>query len=155
MKLSVSLTEDDLIALDRFVEHAGLGSRSAGIQQAIRRLGDADLEDAYAAADLMVGRSGAGTVMETAAVGLPVVFVPLPHGNGEQARNAGFLIEADAGRLVTDAELTADRLVAEVDGLLADPQRLARMSATCRRLVPADSAAKLARLVLAAAQRRD
>lgn len=50
MKLSVSLTEDDLLALDRFVEHAGLGSRSAGIQQAIRRLGDADLEDAYAAA---------------------------------------------------------------------------------------------------------
>lgn len=50
MKLSVSLTEDDLIALDRFVEQAGLGSRSAGIQQAIRRLGDADLEDAYAAA---------------------------------------------------------------------------------------------------------
>ena len=41
------------------------------------------MEDAYAAADLMVGRSGAGTVMETAAVGLPVVFVPLPHGNGE------------------------------------------------------------------------
>lgn len=50
MKLSVSLTEDDIIALDRFVEQAGLGSRSAGIQQAIRRLGDADLEDAYAAA---------------------------------------------------------------------------------------------------------
>jgi len=114
-----------------------------------------EMANAYAAADLMLGRAGAGTVMETAVTGLVTIFVPLPHGNGEQARNAGFLIEADAGRLVTDAELTADRLVAEVDGLLADPQRLARMSATCRRLVPADSAAKLARLVLAAAQRRD
>ena len=46
------------------------------------------MEQAYAAADLMLGRCGAGTVLETAAVGLPAVFVPYPHGNGEQARNA-------------------------------------------------------------------
>ena len=54
------------------------------------------MEQAYAAADLMVGRSGAGTVMETAMVGLPTIFVPLPHGNGEQARNADFLLADDA-----------------------------------------------------------
>lgn len=50
MKLSVSLSEDDLAALDRYVEQAGLESRSAGIQQAIRRLQDPQLEAAYAAA---------------------------------------------------------------------------------------------------------
>ena len=75
-----------------------------------------DMGDAYAAADLMLGRSGAGTVMETAMTGLPTIFVPLPHGNGEQARNAGFLIAADAGVLVPDAELDGDRLVTEVSG---------------------------------------
>ncbi len=50
MKLSVSLTDGDVAALDRYVAQAGLASRSAGIQQAIRRLGAADLEAAYAAA---------------------------------------------------------------------------------------------------------
>jgi hypothetical protein len=43
---------------------------------------------AYAAADLVVCRAGANTVTETAAVGLPAVFVPLPIGNGEQELNA-------------------------------------------------------------------
>ncbi|MFZ0529755.1 MAG: undecaprenyldiphospho-muramoylpentapeptide beta-N-acetylglucosaminyltransferase [Propionicimonas sp.] len=114
-----------------------------------------EMGDAYAAADLMLGRAGAGTVMETAMTGLPTIFVPLPHGNGEQARNAGFLIAADAGRLVADAELNADRELSEVTALLADPARLAAMSAACRRMVPADAAERLARLVLAAAQRGD
>lgn len=106
------------------------------------------MERAYAAADLMVGRSGAGTVMETAVAGLPCVFVPLPHGNGEQARNATFVIEAGGGRLLPDAELTADRLVAEVTPLLGDPARLAAMSEVLRGLVPRDAAGELARLVL-------
>lgn len=110
------------------------------------------MERAYAAADLMVGRSGAGTVMETATVGLPVVFVPLPHGNGEQARNAGFLVEGGAGVLVPNAELDADRLVREVLGILGEPGRLERMEAACRGLVPPDAAGSLGRLVLDAAK---
>ncbi len=114
-----------------------------------------DMADAYAAADLMLGRSGAGTVMETAMTGLPVVFVPLPHGNGEQALNASFLVEAGAGVLVPDAELDADRVVAEAALLLDDPDRLARMSADCRRLAPTDASAALARLVLGAAGWRE
>ncbi len=112
------------------------------------------MEQAYAAADLMVGRSGAGTVMETAIVGLPVVFVPLPHGNGEQARNATFLVEGGAARLVDNAEFTADRMVAETLPLLREPGALAAMSAACRGLVPADAAGELARLVLETARKR-
>ncbi|WP_460828952.1 ribbon-helix-helix domain-containing protein [Nocardioides hungaricus] len=50
MKLSVSLSEEDLAALDRYVEQAGLESRSAAVQQAIRRLRDPELEAAYAEA---------------------------------------------------------------------------------------------------------
>ncbi len=46
------------------------------------------MSDAYTAADLMLARSGAGTVVETAVVGLPTILVLLPIGNGEQARNA-------------------------------------------------------------------
>lgn len=50
MKVSVSLSEEDLAALDRYVEQSGLESRSAGVQQAIRRLADPQLEADYASA---------------------------------------------------------------------------------------------------------
>lgn len=112
------------------------------------------MERAYAAADLMVGRSGAGTVVETATVGLPVVFVPLPHGNGEQARNADFLIAAGAGVLVPNAALDGARLLRETLPLLKDRPRLDRMVAALRGAVPRDAASDLARLVLDAAKGR-
>lgn len=48
VKLSVSLSEDDLAALDRYVRSGGLKSRSAGIQQAIRRLPRPELAESYA-----------------------------------------------------------------------------------------------------------
>jgi Arc/MetJ-type ribon-helix-helix transcriptional regulator len=50
VKLSVSLSESDVAALDKYAAASGLTSRSAAIQQAIRLLGDVELEDAYAAA---------------------------------------------------------------------------------------------------------
>ena len=112
-----------------------------------------DMALAYAAADLMVGRSGAGTVMETAMTGLPTIFVPLPHGNGEQARNADFLISAGAGVIVADPELTRQRLEAETTRLLGDPTTLARMGELCRSLAPSGAARALAELVLRVAGR--
>lgn len=106
------------------------------------------MEDAYAAADLMIARSGAGTVAETAMVGLPAIFVPLPIGNGEQARNADALIAADAGRLIPDAECTAVRIVDEVLDLLGKPQLLAAMSGRLRDLMPTHAADALADLII-------
>jgi len=111
------------------------------------------MEDAYAAADVMVGRAGAGTVMETATVALPMIFVPYPHGNGEQARNAAFLVDGGAAVLVDDADFDADRMAAEVLGLFAGHERLPTMRRASRDLVPADAAGRLADLVLATAER--
>ena len=113
----------------------------------------AAMEDAYAAADLMVGRAGAGTVMETATVGLPVIFVPFPHGNGEQARNAEFLVQGGAGIRIDNADFDAERMTAEVLALFDNPQALPAMRAATRDLVPADAAGELADLVLQAAER--
>lgn len=50
MKLSVSLSPSEVAVLDKYAQSAGLKSRSAAIQQAIKLLGDPDLEDAYTAA---------------------------------------------------------------------------------------------------------
>ena len=81
----------------------------------------AQMEQAYAAADLMLARCGASTVLETAAVGLPAVFVPYPYGNGEQARNAALVVGAGGGLLLDDADCTADWVATEIPPLLADP----------------------------------
>ncbi len=111
-----------------------------------------DMTLGYAAADLMVARSGAGTVVETAALGLPCVYVPLPHGNGEQARNASAVVEAGGGVLVPNAELDAARLLKET-ARIHDADALSAMSAAGRGLMAADAAEKLAGIVLGAADR--
>ncbi|WP_300010752.1 UDP-N-acetylglucosamine--N-acetylmuramyl-(pentapeptide) pyrophosphoryl-undecaprenol N-acetylglucosamine transferase [Pseudonocardia sp.] len=107
-----------------------------------------DMHLAYAAADAVLGRAGAMTVAEVSAVGLPAVYVPLPHGNGEQALNAGPVVAAGGGYLVPDAELTGDRVLTELLPLLADPQRLAAMGAAARASGHADADERLARVVL-------
>lgn len=111
-----------------------------------------EMERAYLGADLMLGRSGAGTVFETAVLGLPTILVPLPHGNGEQARNSSALVAAGGARLVPDPELTGDLLRGLVPELILNPGTLERMSAAGRNLLPADADLKLAELTLAAVQ---
>jgi UDP-N-acetylglucosamine--N-acetylmuramyl-(pentapeptide) pyrophosphoryl-undecaprenol N-acetylglucosamine transferase len=106
---------------------------------------------AYAAADLVVCRAGASSVTEAAAVGLPAVFVPLPIGNGEQARNARPVVDTGGALMVEDAALTPEWLRATVPGLITDPERLARMGAAASALVPRDADDRLAAIVLAVA----
>lgn len=107
-----------------------------------------DMHLAYAAADAVLGRAGAMTVAEVSAVGLPAVYVPLPHGNGEQALNAGPVVAAGGGMLVPDADLTGERVLTELVPLLTDPPRLAAMGAAARASGHADADVRLAKVVL-------
>ncbi|GAA1523454.1 undecaprenyldiphospho-muramoylpentapeptide beta-N-acetylglucosaminyltransferase [Nocardioides humi] len=102
---------------------------------------------ALAAADLMVCRSGASSVVEAAATGTPAIFVPLPIGNGEQALNARPVVDAGGALLVEDAAFTADRVADTVAALAGDPDRLARMGAAASDLVPRDADDRLARII--------
>ncbi len=108
---------------------------------------------AYAAADAVLCRCGAMTVAEVAAVGLPAVYVPLPHGNGEQALNAAPVVAAGGGVLVPDAELTSTRALDELLPLLTDPVRLAAMGAAALAGGHAGADEALAALVFEAAGR--
>lgn len=109
---------------------------------------------AYAAADLIVCRAGANSVLETASVGLPGVYVPLPIGNGEQARNADALVTA-GGAIVIDDEAFTSRWVAQVlIALVKDETRLDAMSRAAQGLVPRDGDVALAAVIEQAADQQ-
>ncbi|MDY5784899.1 UDP-N-acetylglucosamine--N-acetylmuramyl-(pentapeptide) pyrophosphoryl-undecaprenol N-acetylglucosamine transferase [Corynebacterium sp.] len=88
-----------------------------------------DMEAAYAVADMVVCRSGAMTVAENSAAKLPAIYVPLPHGNGEQGLNSAHLVDLGAAVRIDDADLTADALVDAVVAILGDGGALAQMRA--------------------------
>lgn len=106
---------------------------------------------AYAAADLAVCRSGAMTVAEVSAVGLPAIYVPLPIGNGEQRLNALPVVNAGGGILVDDAGLTPSLIAETVVGLLSDEQRLAAMTSAAVSAGHPDAARRVAEVALAVA----
>ena len=103
---------------------------------------------ALAAADLTVCRSGASTLTEAAATGLPAVFVPLPIGNGEQELNARPVVEAGGALLVADQALTPEWVAATVPGLITDRERLAQMGRAAAALIPRDADDRLAAIIL-------
>jgi len=83
-----------------------------------------DMATAYLAADLIIGRSGAITCAEISALGKYAIFVPLAIGNGEQARNADFLIEQGRAELVQQSEFSAQWLIKNISGALAKSQEI-------------------------------
>jgi len=103
---------------------------------------------AYAAADLAVCRSGAMTVAEVTAVGLPAVYVPLPIGNGEQRLNALPVVNAGGGLIVDDADLTPSFLADTVASLLNDAGRLQTMTAAAALAGHRDAAQRVAEVAL-------
>jgi UDP-N-acetylglucosamine--N-acetylmuramyl-(pentapeptide) pyrophosphoryl-undecaprenol N-acetylglucosamine transferase len=109
------------------------------------------MDYALAAADLMICRSGANSVTEAAAVGVPAIFVPLPIGNGEQELNARPVVEAGGALLVSNDAFTQEWVESTVPALASDPVRLAAMSAAASGLIPRDADEKLARIVIEAA----
>ena len=106
---------------------------------------------AYAAADAVLCRSGAGTVCEVTTVGLPAAYVPLPIGNGEQRFNAQPVIDAGGGLVVDNADCTPQWVRQVLIPLLRDPGRLAAMAAAAARFGIRDGDERLADLVHEAA----
>lgn len=108
------------------------------------------METVYAAADLLLARSGAATVSEVAAVGVPAVFVPLPIGNGEQALNARGLVNAGGALLVADRDFTPEWVRTSLIPLLTDRSRLDTMAANAENLGIRNADQLMADLVLEA-----
>lgn len=114
-----------------------------------------DMAALYRRADVLVTRAGAVTVAELAVVGTPAVVVPLPGAPSDhQTANGRALVAAGAAVLVPDGECDGARLAAELDALLADPDRRRAMRAGAATLARPDAAARVADLVEEAAGAR-
>lgn len=87
---------------------------------------------AFAVADLIVSRSGAATVSEVSALGIPALYVPYSVGNGEQRLNAASAVAAGAAELLDDATFDGDAVRRIVVPLLEDRARIAEMAAAAQ-----------------------
>ncbi len=126
------------------------------VNEAYRRTGAAgkvrafidDMPTMFARADVVICRAGASTVGELMAAGKGALLIPFPGATDQhQLRNARALERAGAARVIEQGELTPARLVAEIDALLASPERLSAMELAARKLAKPDAAAEIANLV--------
>lgn len=94
-----------------------------------------DMPAALAAADLVVGRAGAGALSEMCAIGRPGLLVPYPFAADDHQRvNAEALVRSGAAVMVRSAEATPERLAREIAELAQDRARLVRMAAAARQV---------------------
>ncbi|MGH8189562.1 MAG: UDP-N-acetylglucosamine--N-acetylmuramyl-(pentapeptide) pyrophosphoryl-undecaprenol N-acetylglucosamine transferase, partial [Steroidobacteraceae bacterium] len=130
---------------ERHLEQARELYAKHNVQADVRAFID-DMAEAYAWADLVVSRSGALTVSELAAAGLPAIFVPFAAAvDDHQTLNAKFLVDAQAGISIPEAQLTPPRLAEELRKLLeAGRGRLAEMAVRARSVAIIDADVRLA-----------
>ena len=100
----------------------------------------ARMDLAYAAADVVVTRSGASTVSELCAMHKAAIFVPSPNvAEDHQTHNAMALVRRDAACIVKDAE-APEKLLASAVELLADPARIARLEENAGKMALTEAA---------------
>lgn len=103
-----------------------------------------DMPSAYAAADLVVSRAGAGTISELELLGKPCILVPSPNvAEDHQTKNAQALERRGAAVLIPDIECR-EKLADTAISLLGDPDRLAEMSEAVLAMALPDSDEKIA-----------
>jgi UDP-N-acetylglucosamine--N-acetylmuramyl-(pentapeptide) pyrophosphoryl-undecaprenol N-acetylglucosamine transferase len=158
---AVTAAYDGLRSTDLQILHLA-GPRNAGsVEKAVgdrrrpedslvyRVVGYTDsMELAYACSDLALCRSGASTVAELAAVGLPALLVPLPISlDDDQRKNAEAVVEVGGARMLLNADLNPQVVVEVVEGLIRDPAQLGSMARAVRTLARPDAAERFAELV--------
>jgi UDP-N-acetylglucosamine--N-acetylmuramyl-(pentapeptide) pyrophosphoryl-undecaprenol N-acetylglucosamine transferase len=107
-----------------------------------------DMPAAFAAADLVICRAGAGAVAEVAAAGKPSVLVPFPFASDQhQLRNAEAFERAGAARMVRDADWTGEKFFRTVTELAAAGDQLERMGEAARQLARPGAARRAAEIL--------
>ena len=108
-----------------------------------------NMEQAYAAADLVIARAGAMSIAEITACGLPAVFIPLPSAAGNhQEYNARSLVEAGAADMILERDLSSAILEKRILGILLSEERLSAMSKASESVGKRDAAKTIAQILL-------
>ncbi len=106
-----------------------------------------DVPAALSRADLVVARGGAMTVTDIALAGRPAIFVPYPfHRDRQQAHNARVIERVGGAIIVADDDRLAQNLAEHMKSMLGDPELLAEMGRRALAVMPADGAARIARI---------
>jgi UDP-N-acetylglucosamine--N-acetylmuramyl-(pentapeptide) pyrophosphoryl-undecaprenol N-acetylglucosamine transferase len=132
---------------EKMVDAATAAYRGAGIDASVEPF-IADMAAAYAEADLVVCRAGALTLAEVCAVGVASVLVPFPQAvDDHQTKNAQFLVERGAARLLPQGEHLAAQLADALESL-GSRDALRPMADAARALARPDAAARVADFVM-------
>ena len=102
--------------------------------------------NAFAANDLIVSRAGATTSAELMAAGKAAIMIPLP-GQLEQTRNAEAMQQAGGARMISQGDLSGERLAKEIIALVDAPEKITRMETASRKLARKDAAATTVDLI--------
>lgn len=112
----------------------------------------ADMGLAYAAADLVVSRAGAGSISEFCLLGKPVILVPSPNvAEDHQTKNAMALVQKDAALYVPDAEAPANLLPTAIS-TVKNGKKLQALAQNIQRLARPNAAADIAAEVIRLAE---
>jgi UDP-N-acetylglucosamine--N-acetylmuramyl-(pentapeptide) pyrophosphoryl-undecaprenol N-acetylglucosamine transferase len=111
-----------------------------------------NMAERFAWADIIVCRAGAITAAEIAAAGRAAIFIPFGRAtDSHQLRNAQEMSRAGAGRLISEVELTAERLTGEIFSLLDQPREIEKLSTAARGLARPYAARDIVNLIEEAA----
>jgi len=111
-----------------------------------------NMPERFTWADVIICRAGAITAAEVAAAGRAAIFIPFGRAtDSHQLRNAQEMSRAGAGRLISESELTADKLTSEIFSLLDQPQEIGKLSIAARGLARPNAARDIVNLIEEAA----
>lgn len=117
--------------------------------RAVPYLEGIDMKNALAAADVVVGRAGSGTIFELALFGKPAILIPLEGAaNDHQKANAYAFAKSGAAIVVEEANLTAQNITLHIKKILDDKVLRETMSAAARAFAKPDAAKVIAQEVL-------
>ncbi len=104
-----------------------------------------DMDRGLAAADLVICRAGASSLSEIQAMGKPSILVPYPYAaENHQYYNAMELVKNNAAILIEEKDFTGERLIKEVDALLADRERLESLGENAKKMAIYDATERIA-----------
>lgn len=138
-----------------FISHQVGKGKLSGVEEVYQETGNGiasefidDMKAAYEWADLVICRSGALTVCEIAAAGLPAIFVPFQHKDRQQFLNAEYLANAGAAVIIEQKDFNPESLLNALQPLIADRTKLTEMAIKARQKASPMAAKRVAEVIV-------